>query len=119
MRRGYEYNYKLRATQVDAHAGALPPRYSFVAVENQNVVLTALKKAEDSNALTLRFYEWAGENGNVRIQVPKGATTARLANLLEQPEGSPLNVENGNTITVPTHPYEIVTVNVEYPTPTH
>jgi hypothetical protein len=29
-------------------------------------------------------------------------------------EGSPLNIENGNTITVPTHPYEIVTVNVEY-----
>jgi alpha-mannosidase len=119
MRRGYEYNYKLRATQVDAHAGALSPRHSFVAVENHNVVLTALKKAEDSNALIIRFYEWAGENGNVRIQVPKGATTARLANLLEQPEGSPLEVENGNTITVPTHPYEIVTVNVEYPAPTH
>ena len=119
VRRGYEYNYKLRATQVDAHAGALASRHSFVTVENHNVVLTALKKAEDSNALTLRFYEWAGEDGNVRIQVPKGATTARLANLLEQPEGSPLDVENGNTITVPTHPYEIVTVNVEYPAPTH
>jgi alpha-mannosidase len=117
VRRGYEYNYKLHAMQVNAHAGALPANHSFVTVENHNVVLTALKKAEDSNALTLRFYEWAGEDGNVRIQVPKGATAARLANLLEQPEGSPLDITNGTTITVPTHPYEIVTVKIEYPSP--
>jgi hypothetical protein len=64
------------------------------------------------------FYEWAGEDGNVRIQIPKGATTAKVANLLEQSEGSPLEIENGNSITVPTHPFEIVTVHVEYPAPT-
>jgi alpha-mannosidase len=117
VRRGYEYNYKLRGVQVDAHAGALAPRHSFVELDSPNVVLTAIKKAEDSNALIFRFYEWAGKDGEVRIQVPKGAVTAKLANLLEQPEGSPLAIENGDRITVPTHPYEIVTVNVEYPAP--
>jgi alpha-mannosidase len=115
VRRGYEYNYKLFCTPVDAHSGELPPRHSFIAVEPRNVVLTAVKKAEDSNALIVRFYEWGGIDGNTRVQVPKGATEARLSNLLEQPEGSPLSIENGDTITVPTHPYEIVTVNVEYP----
>ena len=115
MRRGYEYNYRLHAVQVDAHAGPFPPRRSFIALDDRNVVLTAVKKAEDRNALIVRFYEWAGEDGSVRIQVPKGATTARLANLMEQPEGTPLAIENGNVITVPTHPYEIVTVDVEYP----
>ena len=115
VRRGYEYNYRLHAVQVDAHAGPFPPRRSFIALDDRNVVLTAVKKAEDRNALIVRFYEWAGEDGSVRIQVPKGATTARLANLMEQPEGTPLAIENGNVITVPTHPYEIVTVDVEYP----
>jgi alpha-mannosidase len=81
--------------------------------------LTAVKKAEDTNALILRFYEWAGEDGSVRIRVPKGATSARLSNLLEAPEGPPLPIQGGDTITVPAHPYEIVTVNVGYPPQTH
>ena len=118
MRRGYEYNYRLQAIQVGVHVGTLPGRHSFVAPAARNVVLTAVKKAEDDNALIFRFYEWAGESSDVRIQIPKGATTARLANLLEQPEGSALSIENGDTVTVPTHPYEIVTVKVEYPAPT-
>jgi alpha-mannosidase len=115
VRHGYEYNYKLQSVQVEAHTGTLPLRHSFIAPEAQNVVLTAVKKAEESNALIVRFYEWAGKDGDVRIRVPKGATTARLANLLEEPEGSLLSIENGDTVTVPTHPYEIVTIKLEYP----
>jgi len=118
VRRGYESNHKLQAVQVGAHAGSLPGKHSFIALGAQNVVLTAVKKAEDSDALILRFYEWAGKDGNVRIQIPKGATAARLTNLLEQPEGSPLPIEKESIVTVPTHPYEIVTVKLEYPAPT-
>ena len=55
-------------------------------------MLTAMKKAEDSDALILRFYEWAGKSGEVRISVPAGAAGATLTNLMEQPEGSPLTV---------------------------
>jgi alpha-mannosidase len=117
VRRGYEYNYKLQAVHVDAHAGTLPLRHSFVAAEAQNVILTAVKKAEDSNALIVRFYEWAGKRGDVRLHIPKGATAAGLTNLLEESEGSPLSVEGGDTIAVPAHPFEIVTVKVDYPAP--
>ena len=118
LRRGYEYNYKLQAFQVGTHAGSLPTRHSLVTIGAQNVVLTAVKKAEDGDALILRFYEWAGKEGEVRIQVPEGAKSARLADLLENPEGSLLSIERGNNVAVPTHPYEIVTVRVEYPGPT-
>jgi alpha-mannosidase len=117
VRRGYEYNYGLKAMQENGHAGSLPLRYSFVAADAENVVLTAVKKAEDSNALIFRFYEWAGKNGEVRLHVPHGATGARLANLLEQPEGGDLALENGDTVVVPAHPFEIVTVEVSYPQP--
>jgi len=48
------------------------------------VILTAVKKAEDSNALILRFYEWAGKDGIVEVHLPKGATAATLANLMER-----------------------------------
>ena len=117
VRRGYEYNYKLQAVPVSTHGGTLPARYSFVSIDNKNVVLTALKKAEDSDALILRFYEWAGDRSDVRVKVPHGVTSAKLANLLEQTDGSPLPIAGGDIVSVPTKPYEIVTVSLDYPAP--
>jgi len=39
---------------------SLPPSYSFASVNSDNLVVTALKKAEDNDALILRLYETAG-----------------------------------------------------------
>ncbi len=114
VRRGYEYNYKLQATQVEAHSGALPAQYAYVTVSPENVVLTALKKAEDENGLVFRVYEWAGKSGDVQIRVPKGATGATITNLMEKPEGSALPMTDG-IVSVPVHPFEILTVRVDYP----
>jgi alpha-mannosidase len=113
VRHGYEYNYKLQAMQVEAHTGSLPPEHTYVSIKPQNVVLTALKKAEDSNGLIFRVYEWAGKSGDVEIHVPKGAAGATLTNLMEKPEGSALKIES-DTVTAPIHPYEILTVQVDY-----
>ncbi|HMK23025.1 MAG TPA: glycoside hydrolase family 38 C-terminal domain-containing protein, partial [Terriglobales bacterium] len=113
VRRGYEFNYPLRAVQVEAHDGALPESHSFLGISGDHVVLTALKKAEDSDALLLRFYEWAGESGDVKISLPRGAKKASLTNLMEKPEGLPLPLSGGQ-LTVPAHAYEIVSVRVEF-----
>jgi len=114
-RRGYEYNYKLKAIQVEAHTGTLPPEHSFFSFNSNNVILTAVKKAEDSNALILRFYEWAGKDGNVEVHLPKGATAATLANLMEKAEGAPLPIQNGDKVEIPVHHFEIVTIKITYP----
>ena len=79
------------------------------------MVLTAVKKTEDGDALLFRFYEWAGKNSEVTLTVPSGATAATLANLMEQPEGAPLKLSQDSKVTVPVHPFEIVSVRVEYP----
>ena len=113
-RRGYEYNYKLAAMQVQPHTGSLPLEYSYVSVQPENVVLTAMKKAEDADGLILRVVEWAGKNSDVQIRVPRGAASATITNLMEKPEGAPIKVIN-NTVTVPIHPYEILSVRVDYP----
>ncbi|MGA7226142.1 MAG: glycoside hydrolase family 38 C-terminal domain-containing protein [Candidatus Acidiferrales bacterium] len=115
VRHGYDFNYRLQAIQVQEHEGKWPPRQSLVTVGPENVVLTAVKKAEDSDALILRFYEWAGKSGEVRISVPARATSATLTNLMEQPEGSPLPVTASSQFTVSVHPYEIQSVRVDYP----
>jgi alpha-mannosidase len=92
----------------------MPARHSFVSVTPDDVVMTAMKKAEDSNALVFHLYEWAGKSGNITISLPPGATGATETNLMETPEGPALSVA-GNKVTVPVHPYEIVAVKVDYP----
>ncbi len=114
VRRGYEYNYGLKALQVESHSGSMAAEHAYVTVEPQNVVLTALKKAEDANGLIFRVYEWAGKSSDVQIHLPKGATSATVTNLMEKPEGSTIQVSN-DTVTVPIHPYEILSVRVDYP----
>jgi len=113
VRHGYEYNYPLQAMQVAAHVGTFPLEHSFASVQPENVVLTAMKKAEDSDSLIFHAYEWAGKSRNVAFTVPEGATGAILTNLLEQPQGSPLTITS-NQLTVPIQPFEILTIRVDY-----
>jgi alpha-mannosidase len=113
MARGWEFNYKLHALQVPSHEGTLPPTHSFLSVDATHVTLTALKKAEDSNALIARFFEWRGDADKVTLTVPTGAKSATLVNLMEKPEGNSLTVTDGK-ISVPIKPYEIQTVRIDY-----
>jgi alpha-mannosidase len=119
VRHGYEYNYPLTAVVTTAHAGSLPASHSFVSLMPENVVLTAVKKAEDQNGLgvnglILRVYEWAGKDSTVEFHVPPGATSATVTNMQETPEGSALTI-SGDVVKAPIHPYEILTVRVDYP----
>jgi len=112
VRRGYELNYKLLAVPSQKHEGILPSDHSFVQVESENVVLTAMKKSEDDDSLILRFYEWAGKEADVKLQLPRGAQSVSETDLMERPIAD-LAV-HGNAVTVHTKPYEIKTVKVQF-----
>ncbi|WP_353071785.1 alpha-mannosidase [Tunturiibacter gelidoferens] len=117
VRRGYELNDPLKAQQVFAHTGTLPAEHSFASIENPNVTLTAIKKAEDSDALVFRMYEWAGTATEVKLHIPHGATYAIESNMMEKPEGDHLSLTN-DVVTIPIKPYEILTLQAIYPPPT-
>jgi alpha-mannosidase len=74
-------------TEVAPHAGALPGTHSYASVSSPDVILTAMKKAEDSNALILRMYESGRKSEQVKIGLPAGATRASITNLMEQEDG--------------------------------
>jgi len=114
VRHGYEYNYPLTAVVTTAHTGSLPASHSFASVSPENVVLTAVKKAEDANGIIFRVYEWAGKDTTAEFHIPPGATSATVTNMQETPEGSALPV-TGDVVKVPIHPYEILTIRVDYP----
>ena len=110
-RQGWSFNYKLKATQVKRHSGSLPATHSFIAVDPENVILTAVKKAEDDDALILRIYEWAGKDSAVKIHLPHGVLSAVQTNLMETPEGAPLEMQN-DTVIVDVKPYSINSIKV-------
>jgi alpha-mannosidase len=114
VRHGFEYNYPLTAVVTTAHAGTLPAEHSFASVSPDNVVLTAVKKAEDAKGLIFRVYEWAGKESTVEFHVPPGASGATVTNMMEVPEGAALAVM-GDVVKAPIHPYEILTIRVDYP----
>jgi alpha-mannosidase len=112
VRRGYELNYKLLAIQSQKHGGTLPAEHSFVKIESDNVVLTAVKKSEDDDSLVLRFYEWAGREADVKLQLPAGAQSASETDLMEKSIVE-LAVHD-DSVRVHTKPYEIKTLKVRF-----
>lgn len=113
-RRGFELNYPLIPVTACAHQGVLPASHSFVRVEPGNVVLTAVKKAEDSDALVFRFFEFEGKSGEVRLHFPAAVQQATQVNLMEK-QDTPLTLANGGReTTVTVHAHEIVTVKASF-----
>jgi hypothetical protein len=79
VQKGYEFNSPLIArVEKTAHAGTLPKVYSFLTVQPENVVVTAVKKweAEPVNqaqykTMQVRFYEISGkDNTNAVFTLP-------------------------------------------------
>jgi alpha-mannosidase len=84
---------------------------SVASVDDANLVLDTIKRAEDSDALVLRLYEAHGARGTARVRLGLPFEAARLANLLED-DGEPLEI-GGDTIIVPYRPHQVVTVKVQ------
>ena len=115
VRHGYELNDTIQAIQTFAHTGEMPATLSWGSVENSNVILSAVKKAEDADALVYRMYEWAGTASDVKLHVAPGARYAVESNLMEKVDQARLNL-SGDVITLPIKPHEILTVQVFYST---
>jgi alpha-mannosidase len=113
VRQGYELNYPLMTATTGQHPGPLPPEKSFFATAENNVVITAVKQATDGDGLIVRFYEWAGKKGDIHLQLPAGATAAWETNLMEV-DHAPLRPDPTGVLAVPTNPYEIKTVKVQF-----
>ena len=117
VRQGYEVNVPLLAVTTTRHQGTLPASQSFFATQEDNVVITAIKKDADDNSLIVRFYEWAGKKGDVHLTLPQAASAAWQTNLMEMAPSALSLDAGGKVVAVPTNAYEIKTVKVQFAKP--
>lgn len=110
FRQGYEFDYKLVAVQVPPHDGEMPRQWSFVSSDTPNVIITAVKQAEDSTGVLVRMFEFEGKKADATLAFGRMVQSATETNLMEQP-GAALTAARNN-IKVLIHPYEIKTVMV-------
>lgn len=110
-RHGAEYNAPLLPFVTDKHGGRRPTEDSFVRLTPEAFMLTTIKKAEDSSAWIVQWYDTKGEDGIANVTLPFTPKKATITSFLEE-DGTPIAV-SGNVLRVPTRAHGIVTLKVE------
>ncbi len=111
-REGLALNQPLRAVQVQPRAGHLPPEYSFISVSMPNVIISAMKKSEESDAIIFRFYESHGQATEVEFNFAFTLKSVVETDMLER------ELENGqishlqNSFITNLTPFEIKTFKI-------
>lgn len=112
VQRGYEYNDPLIPVMAASHKGSLPPAHSFVQLSPASLVLTDIKKAEDSDAWIVQWYDAGGEETRAELTLPSQPRKVVVSNFLEE-DGAPL-VPVKNKVTVPTKKNSVVTLKIYF-----
>ncbi len=98
-RLGASWNHPFLVIPANVQEGTAPASESFVSVENENVVLTALKRTEDGNGLILRLSELNGVATeavvHLNAELVKGLTSAILVDPMEQPASGVVSYNEG------------------------
>src|SRR5204863_9701150 len=82
-RAGLEFNHPLLVRKATTHKGTLPSHWGLVEISAPNVVLTALKPADNGSTI-LRIYEASGQTTpSLKIKLNTKVAAAHEANLME------------------------------------
>ncbi len=104
----------LRAFVSELSASGQHRKLSFLRVEPDNLVVTAVKKAERYEALIVRFYNISGEATSAYLTCYKPIAQAELVNLNEELVES-LDVDDSGSVTLPKVPgRRIITVALRF-----
>ena len=106
-----EFHHLPIATQAEGN-GDLAPELSFIEISPNNLILSALKKAEDSDEVILRFFETKGEATLARVEVFREIKRVTLVDLLEREDKEIPFTRRGFILQV--NPFEIVTLKLKF-----
>lgn len=106
----YALNSPLIVVPVTSSAGAAAKERSFLQVDAPNVIVEAMKKAEDDDSLILRLYEASHQHTQTHLRFGFAVRGVMETNLLEE-AATPL-VFDGTTVALTFRPFEIKTIKV-------
>ena len=110
---GYEFNNCLVSFQTEGKK-RYRPKNSFLKIKPDNIIVSALKKAEDDKDIIVRFYEVSGKNTKALITIFKKIKDVKAVNLMEK-EKKELNKKitfNEGNIKLEIKPFEIITLKI-------
>jgi alpha-mannosidase len=80
------FNHPFLATGFHPIAnGPLPAEQTFLSMNAPNVLITAVKRAEDDKDMIVRFYELTGQPTQATLTLPASPTKIQTVNLIEDP----------------------------------
>lgn len=108
----YRLNVPLYAKFEEAHFGSYPAQFAFFALDQENVILETVKKAEDSGAVILRLFECHHKRSKVKLTCYNQLAKVWECNLMEKELGQ-LTVSD-NSFEFDMKPYEIKTFKLDF-----
>ena len=109
-RQGLSTTYPFIPVMTSQHSAFLPREMSFMKIEGSNIVLTALKKAENGRGYILRLYEAEGKERSFTIEFYRDVKECWETNLLEEDTKGLTFYKKQVDLQIP--PYEIKTIRV-------
>ena len=107
----YGFNCPLVAVET-AGEGTLAPIYSLASADQDNILITVVKEACDSEDLIIRAYESQGRRTDAEIRCGFAVTEAAEVDMMEQQVWEELAVCD-NTFTTKFKPFEIKTFRIK------
>jgi len=113
FRRGYEVNHPLESIMITnpSSKGLEPQSKSFIQVKPENIVISCVKMAEDSNDIVIRMYDATGEEAKAEVLFNFKIEEASEVDLMER-KIDKLKPE-GERVTVDLKPFEIKTLRIK------
>ncbi len=114
-RLGAGWNHPMIVAPTNIQHGDAPASGGFATVLSENVVLTALKSAEDGAGIVIRLNELNGVDGEAVVEISpelaNGLSTAKCADILERSVPGTVRWD-GHRLRVPIKKYSLVTVRL-------
>ena len=111
-RYSHNFNVPLLCKATDLHRGDIQENnLSFISLEPDNLVISAIKKCEYDNGLIIRFYNTTSNKVKGKISVYKPLKKVWLTNMNEEIQKE-IKLKNKNIVEIDVGPYKIITLKI-------
>ena len=107
----YKFNVPMLWSKVAANDTALSMSQSYFSIDDPNLIIETIKKAEDSQAIIVRLYECHGARGTAKLTTSLTFADAKYCNLLED-DAENIHIENGE-LKINYSPFQIISIKLD------